>query len=198
MKKVIGITGNSGSGKTTATEILRKLTNAGVIDADKVAQELSLPGTEYLKAIKDKFGDSVFLEDGGLNRKKLAERIYGSKEDLELLNSLTFKYVVQEIKKRIENTTEQVIILDVPLLFESGLDKECTFVIGLIAPFDVKVNRIVARDGISEEMAYARINIQAKDEFYLDKADIVIENINSNELEDKLKDALRILKIEEK
>ena len=195
MKKIIGITGNSGSGKTTATEILRKLTNADIIDADKVVRELSVPGTEYLNAIKEKFSESVLLEDGSLNRKELANKIYNNKEDLEILNSLTFKYVVQEIRKRIEESNNTIIILDAPLLFESGLDKECTSVIGLIAPFDVKVNRIVARDGISEEIAYSRINIQAKDEFYIDKADIVIENIDSNELEDKLKEALRILKI---
>lgn len=198
MKKVIGITGNSGSGKTTATEILKKLTKADVIDADKVVRELSVPGTEYLNAIKEKFSDSIFFEDGSLNRKELANKIYNNKEDLEVLNSLTFKYVVQEIRKRIEESANKIIILDAPLLFESGLDKECTSVIGLIAPFDVKVNRIIARDGISEETAYSRINIQAKDEFYIDKADVVIENIDSNELEDKLKDALRILNIEEK
>ena len=195
MKKIIGITGNSGSGKTTATEILRRLTNADIIDADKVVRELSIPGTEYLNAIKEKFSESVLFEDGSLNRKELANKIYNNKEDLENLNSLTFKYVVQEIRKRIEESNNTIIILDAPLLFESGLDKECTSVIGLIAPFDVKVNRIVARDGISEEIAYSRINIQAKDEFYIDKADIVIENIDSNELEDKLKEALRILKI---
>ena len=198
MKKIIGITGNSGSGKTTATEILKKITGADIIDADKVVKELSVPGTEYLSAIKEKFSDEVFYEDGNLNRKFLAEKIYNNKEDLEVLNDLTFKYVVQEIKRRIDESKQKIIVLDVPLLFESGLDKECTFVIGLIAPFEIKVNRIVARDKISEEMAYSRINIQAKDEFYLNKADVVIENNNQDELEDKLKEALRILNIKEK
>ena len=195
MKKVIGITGNSGSGKTTATKILKRLCDAEVIDADKVVRELSVPGTKYLDAIKEKFGESVFLEDDTLNRKALAEKIYNSKEDLEVLNGLTFKYVVEEIKFRIEESKNEIIVLDAPLLFESGLDENCTAVIGLTAPFELKVERIVKRDGISEETAYSRINIQAKDEFYIDKADIVIENIDSNELEDKLKEALRILKI---
>ena len=90
------------------------------------------------------------------------------------------------------------MVLDAPLLFESGLDENCTAVIGLTAPFEVKVERIVKRDGISEETAYSRINIQAKDEFYLNKADVVIENNNQDELEDKLKEALRILNIKEK
>lgn len=198
MKKVIGITGNSGSGKTTATAILKRLCDAEVIDADKVVRELSVPGTKYLDAIKEKFGESVFLEDGALNRKALAEKIYNSKEDLEVLNGLTFKYVVEEIKLRIEESKNRIIVLDAPLLFESGLDEKCTAVIGLTAPFELKVERIVKRDGISEETAYSRINIQAKDEFYLNKADVVIENNNQDELEDKLKEALRILNIKEK
>lgn len=198
MKKVIGITGNSGSGKTTATKILKRLCDAEVIDADKVVRELSVPGTKYLDAIKEKFGESVFLEDGTLNRKALAEKIYNSKEDLEVLNGLTFKYVVEEIKFRIEEAKNEIIVLDAPLLFESGLDEDCTAVIGLTAPFELKVERIVKRDGISEETAYSRINIQAKDEFYLNKADVVIENNNQDELEDKLKEALRILNIKEK
>lgn len=198
MKKVIGITGNSGSGKTTATAILKRLCDAEVIDADKVVRELSVPGTKYLDAIKEKFGESVFLEDGTLNRKALAEKIYNSKEDLEVLNGLTFKYVVEEIKFRIEESKSEIIVLDAPLLFESGLDENCTAVIGLTAPFELKVERIVKRDGISEETAYSRINIQAKDEFYLNKADVVIENNNQDELEDKLKEALRILNIKEK
>lgn len=198
MKKVIGITGNSGSGKTTATKILKRLCDAEVIDADKVVRELSVPGTKYLDAIKEKFGESVFLEDGTLNRKALAEKIYNSKEDLEVLNGLTFKYVVEEIKFRIEESKSEIIVLDAPLLFESGLNENCTAVIGLTAPFELKVERIVKRDGISEETAYSRINIQAKDEFYLNKADVVIENDNQDELEDKLKEALRILNIKEK
>lgn len=198
MKKVIGITGNSGSGKTTATKILKRLFDAEVIDADKVVRELSVPGTKYLDAIKEKFGESVFLEDGILNRKTLAEKIYNSKEDLEVLNGLTFKYVVEEIKFRIEESKSEIIVLDAPLLFESGLNENCTAVIGLTAPFELKVERIVKRDGISEETAYSRINIQAKDEFYLNKADVVIENDNQDELEDKLKEALRILNIKEK
>lgn len=198
MKKVIGITGNSGSGKTTATKILKRLFDAEVIDADKVVRELSVPGTKYLDAIKEKFSESVFLEDGTLNRKALAEKIYNSKEDLEVLNGLTFKYVVEEIKFRIEESKSEIIVLDAPLLFESGLNENCTAVIGLTAPFELKVERIVKRDGISEETAYSRINIQAKDEFYLNKADVVIENNNQDELEDKLKEALRILNIKEK
>ena len=74
--KVIGITGSSGSGKTTLSKILNERDDVKVINADKVVRELSVPGTEYLNAIKETFGQEVFLEDGNLNRKKLAKKIY--------------------------------------------------------------------------------------------------------------------------
>ena len=168
MKKVIGITGNSGSGKTTATAILKRLCDAEVIDADKVVRELSVPGTKYLDAIKEKFGESVFLEDDTLNRKALAEKIYNSKEDLEVLNGLTFKYVVEEIKFRIEESKNEIIVLDAPLLFESGLDENCTAVIGLTAPFEVKVERIVNQAGIKLIKFYSN---------YPNKKDYIINRI---------------------
>lgn len=190
MKKVIGITGNSGSGKTTATEILERLTNGFVIDADKVVKYLSNPGTEYFNAIKDTFGESFFDEDGNLKRKTLAKEIYENKESLEKLNNLTFKFVVEEIEKIIKETEKEIIILDAPLLFESGLDKECTDIIALVAPFELKVSRIMKRDNLTEEMASSRINIQAKDEFYINKADYIIENLNQDELEEKIKNVL--------
>ena len=126
MKEVIGITGNSGSGKTRASKIISELKNALIIDADQVVKKLSKPHEEYFDAIKDTFGEEYFLEDGNLNRKLLAKEIYENKESLEKLNSLTFKYVVEEIKREIDEANYDVIIVDAPLLFESGLDKCCT------------------------------------------------------------------------
>ena len=91
--KIIGITGSSGSGKTTLSKILNERDDVRVIDADKVVKELSVPGTEYLNAIKETFGEEVFLEDGNLNRKKLAKKIYNDNVARENLNKLTFNYV---------------------------------------------------------------------------------------------------------
>ena len=88
--KVIGITGSSGSGKTTLSKILNERDDVKVINADEVVKELSVPGTEYLNAIKDTFGEEVFLEDGYLNRKKLAKKIYNDDVSRENLNKLTF------------------------------------------------------------------------------------------------------------
>ena len=183
--KVIGITGSSGSGKTTLSKILNKRDDVRVIDADKVVRELSVPGTEYLNAIKDTFGQEVFFEDGNLNRKKLAKKIYNDNVSRENLNKLTFNYVVKEIISRVINIDSEKVkfaIIDAPLLFESGLNKCCDYVISLIADFDLKVRRICKRDNIDEQTAKSRLNIQNEDEFYIQKSDFVIHNSENNDL----------------
>lgn len=183
--KVIGVTGSSGSGKTTLSKILNERADVRVIDADKVVKELSVPGSEYLNAIKDTFGQDVFLEDGNLNRKKLAKKIYNDNIARENLNKLTFNYVVKEIISRVINIDSNEVkfaIIDAPLLFESGLNKCCDYVISLIADFDLKVRRICKRDNIDEETAKSRLNIQNKDSFYIERSDFVIHNGENSDL----------------
>lgn len=183
--KVIGITGSSGSGKTTLSKILNERDDVKVIDADKVVRELSVPGTEYLNAIKETFGQDVFLEDGNLNRKKLAQKIYNDNVARENLNKLTFNYVVKEIISRIISISSDNIkfaIIDAPLLFESKLDRCCDYVIALVADFDLKVKRICKRDNIDEETAKSRLNIQNEDDFYVEKSDFVIHNSENSDL----------------
>lgn len=183
--KVIGITGSSGSGKTTLSKILNERDDVKVIDADKVVRELSVPGTEYLNAIKETFGQDVFLDDGNLNRKKLAKKIYNDNVARENLNKLTFNYVVKEIISRIISISSEEVkfaIIDAPLLFESNLDRCCDYVIALIADFDLKVRRICKRDNIDEETAKSRLNIQNKDSFYIEKSDFVIHNSENSDL----------------
>ena len=183
--KVIGITGSSGSGKTTLSKILNERDDVKVINADEVVKELSVPGTEYLNAIKDTFGEEVFLEDGYLNRKKLAKKIYNDDVSRENLNKLTFNYVVKEIISRVINIDSEKVkfaIIDAPLLFESGLNKCCDYVISLIADFDLKVRRICKRDNIDEETAKSRLNIQNEDAFYIEKSDFVIHNSENSDL----------------
>lgn len=183
--KVIGITGSSGSGKTTLSKILNERDDVKVIDADKVVRELSVPGTEYLNAIKETFGQDVFLEDGNLNRKKLAKKIYNDNVARENLNKLTFNYVVKEIISRIIAISSEDIkfaIIDAPLLFESKLDRCCDYVIALVADFDLKIKRICKRDNIDEETAKSRLNIQNEDDFYIEKSDFVIHNSENSDL----------------
>lgn len=187
--KVIGITGSSGSGKTTLSKILNQQEEVKVIDADKIVKQMSVPGAEYLNAIKNTFGKEILLDDGNLNRKELANIIYNDDKAREKLNNLTFKYVVDEILKRINNINDEkikIVVIDAPLLFESGLEKCCDSVIALIADKKLKIKRICQRDNIDEKTAESRLNIQQTDEFYTKKADYVIINKENCDLKTEI------------
>ena len=112
-----------------------------------------------------------------MNTAKIAEIIYSDSEKRQALNELTYKYVVDAIKKEIECEKEKKnIIIDAPLLFESGLNNICDFTIGIIAKKEIKIERICKRDNIDEGIAEARLNIQENDEFYIKNVDLIIEN----------------------
>ena len=172
---IIGITGNSGTGKSEISKILAKKIDAKVIDADEVVKELSENGNEYYAKIVELFGISI-VENNKLKKQQIAKIIYNDEEKRKELNKLTYKYVVDEIKKRANNTKYKNIIIDAPLLFESGLDKICNFTIGVIADINKKIRRICRRDNIEPETARERLNIQKEDEFYIQKSDDIIEN----------------------
>ncbi len=188
--KVIGVTGPSGSGKSTVSEILSKNENVEIIDADEVVRQLSKPGNDYLKAIKNTFGQEVFLDDGNLNRKVLADKIYNDENSKKRLNDLTFKYVVDEILLRLKENSDKNInisVIDVPLLFEAGLDKYCDFIISVIADEELKIKRICKRDNVDIQTAKSRLNIQHENNFYIEKSDFVINNSENFDLENEVK-----------
>ncbi|MFQ6943685.1 MAG: dephospho-CoA kinase [Clostridia bacterium] len=181
--KIIGITGNSGSGKSTISKLISKNYEAKIIDADKIAKEMTKNNGEYLQAIRQAFGNDV-IKNNELDRKKLADIVFLNKAEKEKLDGLTFEYVVEEIKKELEanqNLDYQYIILDVPLLFESKLDKLCDYTIGVIAPQTEKIKRICKRDKLSKEKALQRLNSQPNDEFFTKNCNTVINNENKEE-----------------
>ena len=181
--KIIGITGNSGSGKSTISKLISKNYEAKIIDADKIAKEMTNNNGEYLQAIRQSFGNNV-IKNNELDRKKLADIVFLNRTEKEKLDGLTFEYVVEEIKKELEanqNLDYQYIILDVPLLFESKLDKLCDYTIGVIAPKTEKIKRICKRDKLSKEKALQRLNSQPNDEFFTKNCNTVINNENKEE-----------------
>ena len=187
--KIIGVTGSSGAGKDTLCEILENKYNAEIVDADKIARELSKKGTMYLQSIVESFGSGIVDRKGELNRKKLASIIYEDDKKREELNKLTFIYVVDEIKKRINKIKKKIIVVNAPLLFESNLDQVCDFVIAIIAERNVQIERIMKRDNIKADEAEKRLNIQNTNKFYIENADFIIHNKGDiKDIEKQLKD----------
>ena len=179
----IAIVGSSGSGKSTISKLISKNYEAKIIDADKIAKEMTKNNGEYLQAIRQAFGNDV-IKNNELDRKKLADIVFLNRAEKEKLDGLTFEYVVEEIKKELEtnqNLDYQYIILDVPLLFESKLDKLCDYTIGVIAPKTEKIKRICKRDKLSKEKALQRLNSQPNDEFFTKNCNTVINNENKEE-----------------
>lgn len=194
--KVIGITGSSGSGKTTISEILGKRQDTKVINADKMAKELTNLKTEYFSEIIAAFQNyNIVLENGNLNRAKLADLIYHDKASLEKLNQITFKHLLSKIEQEIQNLDEMIklIVIDAPLLFEAKLDKFCDTTIAVETTQDVKIKRICERDKIPEEVAKDRLRIQKSNEFYTQNANYVIENSENTTFESLQQEVNKIL-----
>lgn len=191
--RIIGITGNSGSGKSTVSKMISENYEAKIIDADKIAKEMTMNNGEYLQAIKQTFGEDV-IKDNTLDRKKLADIVFSNKTEKEKLDSLTFEYVVRRIKEEIKKaqikSDIKYIVLDVPLLFESKLNEVCNYTIGVTAPKIEKIKRICKRDKLSEEKALQRLNSQPDDEFFIQKCDFIIENINNEKTEEKVNEIM--------
>ena len=177
---VIGITGSSGAGKSTVCDILQNMYQVKVINADKIAKELSKRGTSYLDEIAETFGRDILDENGELKRKKLAEIIYNDAKKRKQLNMWKFKYIKREITSKINKIRKDdiTIIIDAPLLFECELDELCNFIIGVISKRDIQIERIVARDNVDYEHAEKRLDAQEENSFYINKCDIIIENDN--------------------
>lgn len=173
--KIIGVTGGIGSGKTTVCEMFEKL-GAEVIDADKIAHDITKrDGAAYAEII-GKFGEKVMLPGGEIDRKALAKIVFSDSEKLKLLEHITHKYVFEEMKKRMDKSTAPVVVLDVPLLFSSEFPFACDLTVGVTADMEDRISRVFKRDNMTREEIISRINNQISDKTLKEKADIIIEN----------------------
>lgn len=177
MKKiVIGLTGQTGAGKSTVSNAMKKC-GCGIIDADKIAREVVEPKTACLKMLTNAFGCDIINKDGSLNRKKLAEKAFSSKENTQLLNEITHPYIVELTKQRIAEYFASgcdIIVFDAPQLFESGSDKLCDIIVSVIASQECRLARIISRDGISREQALSRMKVQLSEEYFKRHSDYII------------------------
>lgn len=179
-KFLFGITGGSGCGKTTASDILRER-GYTVIDCDIISREVTAAGSECLRELTDEFGVRILLADGSLCRKALGKIVFSSQEMLKRLNEITHKYIFEEIYRQAELSECEIVGIDGAVLIESGVSDKCRRMIGVLAEREIRVNRIVSRDGISREDAENRINSQKVDNFYIENCDYILYNNNGKE-----------------
>lgn len=182
---VIAITGGSGCGKTTVSDIFRS-EGIDVIDTDKVARLVVKPGKPALREIRERFGEDYINSDGTLIRHKLAETVFSDHEKLEILNHITHKYISQYVDEYIAGYKKDIIGIDGAAIIESGIRYD--YLLSVLADKEERIKRIVKRDNISHINATNRIKSQKDDSFYIEKSDyIVYNNSNSEELHLKVK-----------
>lgn len=171
---VIGITGPTGAGKTSALRALETLGGC-VLDCDAIYHEMLRTDPALRSAITDAFGD-VFAPDGSLDRQKLGTLVFGDAAQLERLNAIIYTHLPRELKRRMALSPAPIMGIDAINLVESGLSALCDRTLAVIAPPEVRIRRIMARDGISEEYARLRVAAQKGDDFYRAGCTDTLEN----------------------
>lgn len=190
MKNIIGLTGPTGSGKSTLKNVAENL-GAAFIDCDKVVHEIFETDKDCVAAIENAFGSET-VENGRINRKVLGSKAFSSKENTALLNQTVFPFVTYRILKIIEETNEQTVILDAPTLFESGIDEICGATVAVLANKQTRRQRIIDRDNLSEETADLRLSAQQSEEFFKAKAErIFYNNTDIKALENEFENFLK-------
>ena len=192
MQKIVGLTGPTGAGKSIIAKLFAE-NGFYVINADLVARE-AVENEQVLSDLIEAFGADI-VSDGVLNRKLLAERAFSSKENTEILNSITHPAISKLISAYIDKCGCDFVLLDAPQLFESGEQNRCFKTVAVLADEQLRLERIVLRDKIAPEQAKLRISAQYSDSFFAENCDYVIYNNGDvNELKNKAKDIIESIK----
>lgn len=183
---VLGLTGPSGAGKGALARAFAEH-DVPSLDTDAIYHELLIPPSPCLEALVEAFGSGILTENGELNRRALAALVFAKDASPALqqtLNRITHRFILEETRTRLRQYAEEgkfAVLVDAPLLYESGFDGECHRVIAVIAPRDLRLARIMARDGIDADAAAARFRAQKEDDFYTARADFVVCNDGDTE-----------------
>lgn len=174
---ILGLTGGSGTGKSTVSHLLQQK-GAGVVDADAIYHKLCTECHPMLQKLEQAFGPVI--SEKGLNRPALAKIVFSNSNKLALLNEITTPFIREASIQAIDALSHHELVLyDAPTLFETGADSLCQGVIGVIAAEEIRIQRVMARDTISKEEAFARLHAQPPNSFYQEKCNYIIENNGS-------------------
>lgn len=198
--KVVGLTGGIGTGKSTAAEYLKSKGFAH-IDADQIGRDITADGSPMLPVLNSIFGPvgefgvegiDILRENGSLDRKTLASIVFTDMDKKLKLDEVMFKAIIAETERLMEVYSHEDpvgILIDAPLLFEAGLDKKCDLILLIVADMDVRIHRVCARDGATEQEVRNRINSQMSDEEKIARSDVIVDNSGSLEqLQEQLED----------
>lgn len=196
--KIIGLTGGIGSGKSTISDYL---TQRGfhVLDADKIAREIVMPGSEALIELISVFGEEILLSDGSLDRKKLGAIIFSDAEKKKMLDDIMHTRILEIIHQKVVEFRETIaqvgrgnvgtarlardrtIFIDAALLFETGLDKFVSEIWVVDVEKEIRIKRVIDRDGLSRGEILKRIENQMNQEQKNSRADEILDNSGSKE-----------------
>ena len=176
---IYGLTGGIGSGKSTVSNMLREKGYV-VLDADEISHQVTAKDEPLLRLLVKDFGIDIIREDGTLDRRELANIVFGDREKTHRLNELVQTAVlckaINEFHKLTLAGEKKVMFFDVPLLFEAGWDKYVEEVWLVTAPEDVRIQRVEIRDGLTEEEIRARIRLQMSEEEKMERSDVIFHN----------------------
>jgi dephospho-CoA kinase len=172
--KIVGLTGGIGSGKSTVLNLFKELGAATYI-ADVEAKKLMNNDPELIKQIKKLFGKEAYINNE-LNKSYIAEIVFSNKEKLTALNKLVHPKVYEHFKVFIKKLSAKIVIYESAILFESSSHTMCDIIITITAKFEDKIDRIIKRDGITQQQILDRMKHQVGDDFKIENSNFVIEN----------------------
>lgn len=178
---IVGLTGMSGAGKTTACEIFAA-EGFGIVNCDLVSRIVVEKGRPALTELKAHFGKAAILSDGSLNRKAIGNLIFSDNSARMAFNKIIYPFISYEMIKTVKSYIDsgvKIILLDAPTLFESGTDDFCNAVVSVVSDKETCLNRIMVRDKLTYEEAANRLKSQFSPDFYLDRSSFCIENRGS-------------------
>ena len=181
MAIIIGLSGGIASGKTTVANLFNEHFNIDIVDADIVAREVVAVGSDGLKQITDRFGETILLEDGSLNRSKLRELIFSDPTEKQWLNDLLHPMIRNKIDSDLSKVTSPYGLLVAPLLVENQMQSMADRVLIVDVPTEVQIERTMSRDNVSREQVASILKSQASREQRLAVADDVIKNHTKNQ-----------------